>query len=150
MDEAHNLEDEERGLRIELLLATVKRENPTANFLLIMPFVPNAEALARWLAPDSGKTIRLGTTPWLPNERIVGMFHAVKDSAAARDWSMRFETITTTPKTIQLRGEHRVGHTNPLNLAFNEIGSALYKQAACMAKIFSERRWESWPIGSVT
>lgn len=26
MDEAHNIEDEERGLRIELLLATVKRE----------------------------------------------------------------------------------------------------------------------------
>jgi hypothetical protein len=47
MDEAHNIEDEERGMRIELLLATVKRENPTANFLLLMPFVPNADSLAR-------------------------------------------------------------------------------------------------------
>jgi len=139
MDEAHNIEDEERGLRIELLLATVKRENTTANFLLLMPFVPNADALARWLAPESGKTIRLGTTPWLPNERIVGMFHAVKDSSAPRDWSMRFETITTTPKTIQLRGEHKVGHSNPLNLTFGKVNASLYKQTGAMARIFSER-----------
>ena len=33
MDEAHNIEDDERGLRIELLLATVKSDCPTANFL---------------------------------------------------------------------------------------------------------------------
>ena len=139
MDEAHNIEDEERGLRIELLLATVKRENTTANFLLLMPFVPNADALARWLAPESGKTIRLGTTPWLPNERIVGMFHAVKDSAAPRDWSMRFETITTTPKTIQLRGEHKVGHNNPLNLTFGKVNNSLFRQTGAMARIFSDR-----------
>ncbi len=36
MDEAHNLETKERGLRIELLLATVKRDCPQANFLLLM------------------------------------------------------------------------------------------------------------------
>jgi hypothetical protein len=138
MDEAHNIEDEERGLRIELLLATVKRENTTANFLLLMPFVPNADALARWLAPESGKTIRLGTMPWIPNERIVGMFHAVQDSDGPRDWSLRFETITTTPKTIQLRGEHRVGHTSPLNLTFSKLKKSLSKQTASMAKIFSD------------
>lgn len=104
-----------------------------------MPFVPNADALARSLAPDSGKTIRLGTTPWLPNERIVGMFPAAKDSDAVRDWSMRFETITTSPKTIQLRGERRVDHTNPLNLTFGKVRTSLYKQTASMAKVFSER-----------
>ena len=139
MDEAHNIEDEERGLRIELLLATVKMENPTANFLLLMPFVPNADDLTRWLAPDSGRTIRLGTTPWLPNERIVGMFKAKLDSDAVRDWSMRFETIVTTPRTIQLSGERRVGVTNPLNLTFGRIKESLYKQTACMAKVFSQR-----------
>jgi len=139
MDEAHNIEDEERGMRIELLLATVKREYPSSNFLLLMPFVPNADDLARWLAPDSGKTIRLGTVGWLPNERIVGMYKADQDSRSARDWSMRFETITTTPKTIQLRGQHRVGGPCPLNLTFGNVKSSLYKQTACMAKIFSDR-----------
>jgi replicative superfamily II helicase len=37
MDEAHNIEDESRGLRIELLLATIKQESARANFLLLMP-----------------------------------------------------------------------------------------------------------------
>ena len=43
MDEAHNIEDESRGLRIELLLATVKQHyQAQANFLLLMPYVENA------------------------------------------------------------------------------------------------------------
>jgi hypothetical protein len=138
MDEAHNIEDEERGLRIELLLATVKRENPTSNFLLLMPFVPNAEDLARWLAPESGKTIHLGTTGWLPNDRIVGTFKAQQDSGV-RDWTMRFETVTTTPATIQLSGSHRVGRPNPLNITFSNVRNSLFKQTACMAKVFSDR-----------
>ena len=138
MDEAHNIEDEERGLRIELLLATVKRENATSSFLLLMPFVPNAGDLARWLAPDSGRTIQLGTTGWLPNDRIVGTFKAEQDSGV-RDWSMRFETVTTTPATIQLSGSHRVGRSNPLNITFSSVNKSLFKQTACMAKVFSDR-----------
>ena len=62
MDEAQNIEDEERGLRIELLLATIKRDCPSCNFLLLMPDVPNAADLANWLAPGSGRTISIATT----------------------------------------------------------------------------------------
>ena len=74
MDEAHNLESEGRGLRIELLLATVKRDCPQANFLLLMPYVEGSESVARWLAQDidAGNAISLSTVPWKPNERIVG------------------------------------------------------------------------------
>ena len=66
MDEAQNLETEGRGLRIELLLATVKRDCPRANFLLLMPYVEGSEAVARWLAQDidAGRAISLGTVPW--------------------------------------------------------------------------------------
>jgi len=71
IDEAHNIEDIERGLRIELLLATIKRDCASANFLLLMPYVPNASTLASWLGGASGRTISLGTTPWQPNQRIV-------------------------------------------------------------------------------
>ncbi|RLC09196.1 MAG: DEAD/DEAH box helicase, partial [Deltaproteobacteria bacterium] len=62
MDEAHNIEDETRGLRIELLLATIKRECTSANFLLLMPYVEKAETLARWLAQDvsAGRAISIG------------------------------------------------------------------------------------------
>ena len=70
MDEAHNIESENRGLRIELLLATIKGECGSANFLLLMPFVENPEILARWLAQDvnAGRSISPGTTAWKPNE----------------------------------------------------------------------------------
>ena len=78
MDEAHNIEDESRGLRIELLLATIKGECESANFLLLMPFVEKPETLAHWLAQDisAGRAISFGTTPWKPNERIVGIFNS--------------------------------------------------------------------------
>ena len=46
MDEAHNLETKGRGLRIELLLATVKMDCSRANFLLLMPYVDGAESVA--------------------------------------------------------------------------------------------------------
>jgi replicative superfamily II helicase len=66
MDEAHNIEDRERGLRIELLLATIKLDEPQSNFLLLMPFVPNASDLAQWLAPDQGCTVSIGAAAWQP------------------------------------------------------------------------------------
>lgn len=88
MDEAHNIEDESRGLRIELLLATVKQHyQAKANFLLLMPYVENAKTLSRWLAHDrdAGLAISLSTSPWQPNERIVGL---VKKQVNGSDWTI--------------------------------------------------------------
>lgn len=137
MDEAHNIEDEERGLRIELLLATIKRDCPSANFLLLSPNVPNAEDLARWLAPEAGKTISLGSSAWQPNERIVGMF-GVKREPRRGDWSLTFQTLTTTPRTIRLEGLHQVGAVKPLGLPYSKAKSAT-TSAGAMAKVLSER-----------
>jgi hypothetical protein len=138
MDEAQSIEDEERGLRIELLLATIKRECDRANFLLLMPYVPNAEDIARWLGADAGKTISLGTSPWQPNERVVGLFGAVEDNSTRGGWKLQYETLTTTPKTIHLQGQHQVGGIKPLEIPFSEA-KGVSIQAGAMAKIFSER-----------
>lgn len=139
LDEAHNIEDEQRGLRIELLLATIKGECDRANFLLLMPFVENAETLARWLAHDrnAGRAISLGTTAWKPNERIVGMFSAVKEKGRRGDWRLQYETLTTTQKTIHLKGQHFVGSVRPINIAQSKAQTTL--QTVAMAKIMSER-----------
>jgi len=137
MDEAHNIEDEERGLRIELLLATIKRDCLQANFLLLMPFVPNARDLARWLGAESGKTISLGTTPWQPNQRAVGLFTKERSATGRGDWILRFKTLTTSPKTMTLVGEHQVGPVRPLDISFTDAGPTM--QAGAMAKVFSER-----------
>lgn len=149
MDEAHNIEDETRGLRIELLLATIKQEyQSSANFLLLMPYVEKAETLARWLAHDvnAGRTISMGTTPWKPNERIVGIFHAEADDSVRAGWRLKYQTLITTPKTIHLEGNHAAGGVKPLKIPKSKIFDAknrqqkgLSLQTAAMAKIFSER-----------
>jgi len=99
MDEAHNIEDETRGLRIELLLATVKQHyQAQANFLLLMPYVENAKTLSRWLAHDrdAGLAISLSTSPWQPNERIVGL---VKKQVNGSNWTINYQTLVTTPNS---------------------------------------------------
>ncbi len=148
MDEAHNIEDETRGLRIELLLATIKGEyQDRTNFLLLMPYVEKAETLARWLAQDvsAGRAISIGTTPWKPNERIVGMFRAEPDDSKRAGWRLRYKTLITTPKTIHLEGDHLVGDVKPLMIPKSKvIGSGgaqkgLTLQTAAMARVLSER-----------
>ncbi|EIC9417407.1 DEAD/DEAH box helicase, partial [Salmonella enterica] len=138
MDEAHNIEDESRGLRIELLLATIKQESARANFLLLMPFVPNADDLAQWLAADRGRSISLGTSAWQPNERIVGLFDIHKGQKRG-DWHLSFEALTTTQRTIHLKGTHRVDGNRPLQKLTYSSAKGLAAQAVAMAKVFSKR-----------
>ncbi len=74
-DEAHNIGADERGARLELLLATVKRERPQARFLLLTPFVPNADQLASWLSDDAHAAIRVN---WRPSERVTAAAYLEK------------------------------------------------------------------------
>jgi len=141
MDEAHNIENESRGLRIELLLASIKRECPTAKFLLLMPYVESTETLARWLASDihAGRSISFGTTVWKPNERIVGIYHAIEDSSVKAGWRLVYQTLTTTPNTITLYGTHSVGGVKPLPLPKSKVLSNQSIQTAAIASVLSGR-----------
>ena len=146
MDEAHNIEDESRGLRIELLLATIKGECSSTNFLLLMPFVEKPEVLARWLAQDihAGRPISFGTTPWKPNERIVGIFKAESDDSIRAGWRLQYETLITTPKTIHLSGQHAVGEVKPISVRRSDVikkgkQAGMTLQTAAMARIMSDR-----------
>ena len=123
MDEAHNLESEGRGLRIELLLATVKRDCMRANFLLLMPYVDGSESIARWLADDidAGRAISLSTVPWKPNERIIGLYKAVADDSERGGWRLQFETLTATEKAMPLHGTHRVGGVKPIGVPKSQV-----------------------------
>lgn len=147
MDEAHNMESETRGMRIELLLATIKQECTGTNFLLLMPFVERAEALARWLANDAtgGRSISLGTSPWKPNEQLVGMFRAEPDTSITGGWRLQFQTLLTTRDTLRLTGTLQVGDVKPLDVAKSKVIRAngdqqgFGLQAAAMATVFSSR-----------
>ncbi|HJH30113.1 MAG TPA: DEAD/DEAH box helicase [Methanosarcinaceae archaeon] len=137
MDEAHNIEDESRGLRIELLLATVKQHyQAKANFLLLMPYVENAKTLSRWLAHDrdAGLAISLSTSPWQPNERIIGM---IKKQVSGSDWTINYQTLVTSPDTIHLKGNHQIGETRPIPVS--QSSANLSKIVAGCAKVFANR-----------
>lgn len=146
MDEAHNIESETRGLRIELLLATIKRDCPTANFLLLMPYVEKAETLAQWLAEDihAGRAISFGTTPWKPNERIVGTYRVEADGSKTKGWKLMFDSITNTPKAMHLDGSHQVGGLNPLKVPRSKVlasgkQTGIFIQTVAMAVVMSKR-----------
>jgi len=140
VDEAHNIEDRERGLKLELLLATVKRDCEKASFLLLTPFVPNGQEIAEWLSPtaEGAKSISVAVGPWKPNERVVGLFYAEKGNRP-RSWSLKFRTLQTTPTTVHLNRQFEVGGPGLVDEAYSKVKKTLYLQAAGMTKAFSDR-----------
>ncbi|NMO00258.1 DEAD/DEAH box helicase [Gordonia sp. TBRC 11910] len=140
LDEAHNIEDSDRGIRIELLLATVKRDCAQANFLLLMPYVPNGDDLARWLAPQTGKSVSLATTPWQPNDRLIGLVSVVAPSSGrGRDWRLSFEPMLTSGSSMNVSGSYQIGQAPQLNCTFSSIKNSLSKIAGASALTLSER-----------
>ena len=70
VDEAHLLRDGERGVRLELLLANLRRECADVRLLLLTPFVDNAAQIATWIGGDRGAPISIA---WRPSRLIVGL-----------------------------------------------------------------------------
>ena len=67
IDEAHTIQNGQRGAKLELLLAILKRERPSAKFMLLSPFIGNsAEKIKEWLG--GGNSIAID---WRPSEKIV-------------------------------------------------------------------------------
>ena len=67
IDEAHTIENGERGARLELLMTMLRRERPNAKFMLLSPFLPDGGEIIRdWLG--GGNAIQID---WRPSEKIV-------------------------------------------------------------------------------
>ncbi|MFL0250884.1 DEAD/DEAH box helicase [Clostridium neuense] len=71
MDEAHNIGDRSRGSKFELVLATIKQRMKEVNFLLLSPFIPNANEIGEWLA-DSKRNSTVVSFEWSPTNQYVG------------------------------------------------------------------------------
>lgn len=77
IDEAHTIENGERGARLELLVAMLRRERPNAKYMLLSPFLPRrTDVLAEWLG--GGNIINVD---WKPSEKIVFGLKANKTKA---------------------------------------------------------------------
>lgn len=129
IDEAHNLEDEHRGINYEILLANLKQDCPNANLLLLTPFIPNSDAIAEWLDPDSPASIGVGLS-WQPNDRLIG---AVYPEGKRRSWKTKFQTLITDRERIKYEGVLDISATTPLdetrsNLSKVKIAAGFAKQ----------------------
>ncbi|GGV29939.1 hypothetical protein GCM10010182_61220 [Actinomadura cremea] len=93
VDEAHLISEPSRGPRLELLLATLKRERgTTCRYLLLTPFLPNADELARWLGDADNAAISLD---WRPSLQV----------RAAAQWKRRnkkyYDSLKLIPSLTQ-------------------------------------------------
>lgn len=137
VDEAHGLGSPTRGLKLELLLATINRECRYAQFLLLTPFIHNAAEIARWLSPDSNKSIELGVD-WSPNDRVIAIARPVRGDKRG-DFSVRLVTQQTTRNTISVPETLDIGERRPLGLSWSNVSSSPGKLAAATAQILQRR-----------
>lgn len=105
VDEAHNIEEESRGLTLEFLLSTIKNDCEEANFLLMTPDISNSTELVDWLAGDRGKVVNLELDWWQPNERVVG---AIEVNGRGRTYDLLLRTLHTE------KGTYEIGEAIPL------------------------------------
>ncbi|WP_136625178.1 DEAD/DEAH box helicase [Dictyobacter kobayashii] len=102
-DEAHNINDEERGARLELLLGTIKRDFATARFLLLSPFLPNPQDLIQWLGSD--QALPPISIDWKPNRKLVGTVQCVRDLDG---WKLEFETCQSA-HAMDIKADMKIG-----------------------------------------
>ena len=105
VDEAHNIEEKQRGLNLEFLLSTIKNDCQEANFLLMTPDISNSDEIVNWLAPDRGQVINLELDWWQPNERVIG---AIQIEGQKREYDYVLRTLHTD------KGTYEVGEVIPL------------------------------------
>lgn len=137
VDEAHNLRQDARGLRLELLLATVNRECRFAQFMLLTPFMEDAEVLGRWLAPESHEEVKL-SVEWVPNDRAIMLSFANKGEGRG-GFSIGLESLHTTRRTL-FSGEKFDLETNrPLGLSWSDVKETPSRIAAATAELLKGR-----------
>ena len=154
VDEAHNLASASRGIKLELLLATINRECRYAQFLLLTPFIENAQQIAHWLAPDSNNNIEL-TVDWTPNDRVVAIAEPVQGEGQGA-FKVSFTTLHTTRKTLAIPEVLTLPENRPLGLSWSQAKAQGALAAATAQQIrdrgtviiLADKPRNSWSIAS--
>ncbi len=137
VDEAHGLASPKRGLKLELLLATINRECRSAQFLLLTPFVPNAREIAEWLDPDNNRNFELGMD-WVPNDRVIAI--ALPEKGKARGaFHIAYRTVHTTRNTLAIPEDIGSRKSRPLGLSWSQAKNSPGKLAAAVAHLLQSR-----------
>ncbi len=140
VDEAHNIESPHRGLKLELLLATINSECQRAQFLLLTPFINNAREVARWLGGANSEDISLALD-WQPNDRVIGIVEAERTtalSARSYDYALSMQTVHTTRNTLVIDDPLTLGKNVEIAGTFSKVSNPS-SLAAVTAQQLSER-----------
>lgn len=155
VDEAHNLAQKERGIKLELLLATINRECRNAQFLLMTPFIDNASGVASWLDPQSNASISLEVS-WRPNDRAI-IIAQPRRADRPGDFSLEFKTIHTSRDTLDVPDRFATEASRPLGLTWSKVNGGGGALAAAVAStleprgstiILAGRPDHTWPIAA--
>lgn len=123
VDEAHNIQEGARGLKLELLLATINAECRMAQFLLLTPFIKNAREVARWLGDANSDDISLAMD-WQPNDRAICVVKPVKGElrkGKSYDYRLNLETVHTTRATLAIDGLITLAKDPNCKKSFSEV-----------------------------
>ena len=129
IDEAHNLGNDTRGLRLEMLLSIIKRDCRRSKFLLLTPFVPNSEDIAEWLGSRKPRSIGM-ELDWKPNDLVVGICYA---EGKRREISTFFKPLITSRSTITLDEHIPIGRTESFSEPASQVRNTKYKLASLIA-----------------
>jgi len=137
VDEAHNISNGPRGLRLELLLATINRECRYAQYLLLTPFIENAKEIAQWLDQENYKDIQL-TFEWKPNDRAIILSKPNRGKKRG-EYSLSLETIHTSKDTLSIPESINIFEGKLLDLTWSQINSNASNLAAVTTQYLKSR-----------
>lgn len=128
VDEAHNIEEERRGLTLEFLLSTIKNDCEEANFLLMTPDISNSNEVVDWLAGDRGNVVNLELDWWQPNERVVG---AIEVSGRGRTYDLLLRTLHTDKGTYEIGEAIPLANIENAELTKSQVSNSKIRVASC-------------------
>ncbi|WP_461641115.1 DEAD/DEAH box helicase [Labilibaculum euxinus] len=134
VDEAHNIEEQNRGLNLEFLLSNIKSDCPRSNFLLMTPDIANSNEIAQWLGGDRGKVLHLSLHWWQPNERVIG---ALVCEGNRRDYKIKLKTLLTNKGTYQSEEDIFLAKSNVDDLTASKLKVKKVFASTLASKIIS-------------
>jgi replicative superfamily II helicase len=134
VDEAHNIASNERGINLEILLSIIKYDCTKANYLLLTPFIPNADEVAKWLDPQQSKSIGIELNWWQPNDRSIGIFYAKGKGHQIQTY---YHSLVTNKSTIPFNDEIQIEDKHFEDYTISKIRTSKSDLTSIVASQFS-------------
>ena len=105
-DECHLLNDEQRGITADVLMAQLFQITPAMRFVLMSAMVSNPEDLAEWLHTARGQDARPRVTKWRPTRTLRGMVVVDRDGL-----QVPFQVARDALEIVRQTQPHRINMT---------------------------------------